>query len=209
MKKEIIYRVFSHLPELITPRLTLRKMLVTDTNDMFEYASRNDVTKYLTWYPHADRGFTREYLQYLGNRYAAGMFYDWAIVYDPDGKMIGTCGFTSFNCFSDSAEVGYVLNPDYWGKGIAHEALERVIEFGFSELHLHRIEAKFIQGNERSLRLMESVGMTFEGYMREAMMVKREHVTVGICSILASEWESARREKASEARPDESKTAIG
>lgn len=195
MKKEKIYRVFSHLPELITERLTLRRMMVIDTQDMYEYASHNDVTKYLTWYPHSDRNYTRDYLQYLGGRYAAGMFYDWAIVYEPDCKMVGTCGFTAFNCASDSAEVGYVLNPEYWGKGIAGEALERVLRFGFEELKLHRIEAKFIKGNERSRRLMERVGMSFEGYLREAMLVKGTYVTVGICSILASEWLEKQRKK--------------
>lgn len=188
MKKEKLYRVFSHLPELITDRLTLRRMLVSDCGDMFEYASRNDVTQYLTWNPHPDRTYTREYLEYLGNRYAAGMFYDWAIVYEPDCKMIGTCGFTSFNCSSDSAEVGYVLNPDYWGKGIATEALERVLRFAFEELKLHRVEAHFMQNNDRSRHVMEKVGMQFEGFLRESMLVKGNYVTVGICSILASEW---------------------
>jgi ribosomal-protein-alanine N-acetyltransferase len=193
VKKEKIYRVFSHLPELTTSRLTLRRMMVLDTDDMYEYAGRPDVTKYLTWLPHPDREYTREYLQYLGNRYAAGMFYDWAVIYEPDCKMVGTCGFTSFNCSSDSAEVGYVLNPDYWGKGIATEALSRVLEFGFEELGLHRIEAKFIEGNDRSRRVMEKVGMTFEGVMREAMLIKGGYRNIGICSILASEWKSRQQ----------------
>ena len=90
MKKEKIYRVFSHIPELTTKRLTLRRMMVIDASDVFEYACRHDVTKYVTWYPHPDRDYTRQYLQYLGNRYAAGMFYDWAIVYEPDCKMVGS-----------------------------------------------------------------------------------------------------------------------
>ncbi len=190
MKKEKIYRIFSHLPELTTQRLTLRRLMVLDTEDMYEYAGRPDVTKYLTWLPHPDRDYTREYLQYLGNRYAAGMFYDWAVVYEPDCKMVGTCGFTSFNCSSDSAEVGYVLNPAYWGKGIATEALLRVLQFGFEELGLHRIEAKFIEGNDRSRHVMEKVGMTFEGVMREGMLIKGAYRNIGICSILASEWQS-------------------
>ena len=196
MKKEKIYRVFSHLPELTTERLTLRRMMVADTSDMYEYASRPDVTKYLTWYPHPDREYTREYLQYLGNRYAAGMFYDWAVIYEPDCKMVGTCGFTSFHCASDSAEVGYVLNPEYWGKGIATEALMRVLRFAFEELKLHRVEARFIEENERSRHVMEKVGMTFEGVLREAMLVKGVYVNVGICSILRSEWlEQQKKEK--------------
>ena len=195
MKKEKIYRVFSHLPELTTERLTLRKMLVADTSDMYEYASRPDVTTYLTWQPHPDRDYTREYLQYLGGRYNAGMFYDWAVIYEPDCKMIGTCGFTSFKCSSDSAEVGYVLNPEYWGRGIAVEALERVLAFGFEDMGLHRIEARFMDGNDRSRRVMEKVGMTFEGTLREGMLVKGNYVSVGICSILESEWKEMHREK--------------
>lgn len=188
MKKETIYRVFSRLPELYSDRLTLRKLMVTDAKDMYEYASRNDVTRYLTWNPHPDRGYTREYLEYIGNRYIAGMFYDWAVVYEPEGKMVGTCGFTSFNCSNDSAEVGYVINPEYWGKGIATEALRCVLRFGFERLKLHRIEAKFMQENDRSRHVMEKVGMTFEGYHRESMLVKGNYVTVGVCAILASEW---------------------
>ncbi len=195
MRKEKIYRVFSHLPELTTERLTLRKMLVADTSDMYEYASREEVTRYLTWMPHSDRSYTREYLQYLGNRYSAGMFYDWAIVYEPDCKMIGTCGFTSFNCSHDSAEVGYVLNPEYWGKGIAPEAVTRVLEFGFEDLGLHRIEARFMEENDRSRRVMEKVGMTFEGIIREGMFVKGNYVNVGVCSVLASEWKEKHPKK--------------
>ncbi len=198
MKKEKIYRVFSHLPELTTPRLTLRRMLVSDTEDMYAYASRLDVTQYLTWYPHPDRDYTREYLQYLGNRYSAGMFYDWAIVYEPDCKMVGTCGFTSFNCTADSAEVGYVLNPEYWGKGIAQEALQRVLRFGFENLKLHRIEAKYIEENERSRRLMERVGMTFEGVIREGMLIKGNYVNVGVCAILDREWQAMEKDQHAE-----------
>ena len=193
MKKEKIYRVFSHMPELTTPRLTMRQMSIADCGDMYEYASRHDVTRYLTWYPHPDRDYTREYLQYLGNRYAAGMFYDWAIIFEPDCKMVGTCGFTSFNFTADSAEVGYVLNPTYWGKGIMQEALARVLQFGFETLGLNRIEAKYVEENLRSRHVMEKAGMTFEGVLREGMMIKGNYVNVGVCSILRSEWQNQQK----------------
>lgn len=190
MKKEKLYRVFSHLPELETPRLLLRGMRVSDAEDMFEYARRPEVTRFLTWNPHPDREYTREYLQYLGGRYAAGAFYDWAVIEKESGKMIGTCGFTSFNCSSDVGEVGYVLNPNYWGKGLATEALARVVRFGFEVLDLHRIEARFMRGNHRSRRVMERVGMVYEGMLREGMAVKGVYRDIGICSILRAEWQA-------------------
>lgn len=188
MKKETLFRTFSNMPTLQTARLTLRKLSPRDAFDLYDYAHRSDVTQYLTWNPHPDIAYSREYLEYLQGRYAGGMFYDWGIVYRT-GKLIGTCGFTSFNCTHDKAEVGYVLHPDYWGRGIATEALRKVIDYGFEKLNLHRIEAKFMKENERSLHVMEKVGMIFEGYQREAMLVKGRYVTVGTCAILRSEWE--------------------
>ena len=189
MKKDLIYRLFSHIPALETDRLTLRGMRVSDAPDMYEYARRPSVTEYLTWEPHASVEETRQYLTYVGQRYRTGDFYDWSVVDKESGHMIGTCGFTSFNCPADSAEIGYVLNPAYQGRGLGTEAVRRVLEFGFEELNLHRIEAHFIQGNDASRRLMERVGMTFEGFARESMKIKGKYRTIGTCAILRSEYE--------------------
>ena len=188
VKKDILYKLFSHIPTLETDRLILRGMRVSDTEDMFEYARRPSVTQYLTWNPHTDPAETREYLTYVGQRYRTGDFYDWAVVDRESGHMIGTCGFTSFNCPHDTAEIGYVLNPAYQGKGLATEAVRRVLDFGFGELGLHRIEAHFMEGNDASRRLMERVGMTFEGYARESMRIKGRFCTIGTCAILRYEY---------------------
>ena len=190
MKKDLLYRLFFHIPTLKTDRLTLRGMCVSDAPDMYEYACRPSVTEYLTWEPHASVEETRAYLTYVGQRYRTGDFYDWALISRDDGRMIGTCGFTSFNCPADSAEIGYVLNPAYQGQGLATEAVRRVMRFGFEELSLHRVEAHFMEGNHASRRLMERVGMTFEGFAREAMKIKGKYRTVGTCAILKNEfWE--------------------
>ena len=194
MKKEHICRIFSRIPELRTERLILRKMRVGDEEDMYAYARKSEVTRYLLWSPHPDIYYTRDYLHYLATRYAAGSFYDWAIVLKSSGRMIGTCGFTAFDCSHDAAEIGYVLNPDYRGQGIAPEAVRAVMAFGFDKLALHRIEARFIEGNEASLRVMEKVGMRFEGYRREAMLIKGVYRTIGYSSILRAEYEALVQE---------------
>ncbi|MBQ7319164.1 MAG: GNAT family N-acetyltransferase [Clostridia bacterium] len=188
MKKELICRLFSHMPELSTERLLLRRMRVTDAEDMHRYACRSEVTRYLLWSPHPDLSYTREYLQYLNTRYAAGTFYDWAVTLRSNGRMIGTCGFTTIDPPNECAEVGYVLAPEYWGQGIAAEAVRAVLAFGFERLLLHRIEARFIEGNEASLRVMQKVGMTFEGYRRESMLIKGVRRNIGYSSILCDEF---------------------
>ena len=193
MKQEVIHHVFAHMPELATPRLTLRRMRVTDDADMYDYACRPEVTRYLLWSPHPDRVYTREYLKYIATRYAAGAFYDWALVSKRSGRMIGTCGFTAIDAQNECAEIGYVLSPDAWGQGLAVEAVEAVLAFGFERLLLQRIEARFIRGNDASLRVMQKVGMTFEGYHRQSMLIKGVRRDIGYSAILADEYRESRR----------------
>ena len=189
MKKETVFKIFSNIPTLYTERLSLRAMHPIDAEDMFDYAKRPEVTKYLLWREHESISFTRDYLIYVGRRYALGDFYDWAIIDRESRKMIGTCGFTKIDTANNSAEIGYVLNPDFHRRGFGSEAVKRILKFGFEELKLNRIEARFMQGNEASLALMRSVGMTFEGYMRDLVLAKGSYRTVGVSSILRSEYE--------------------
>jgi ribosomal-protein-alanine N-acetyltransferase len=155
---------------------------------MYEYACRDDVTEFLLWSPHESVGYTREYLAYIETRYPKGEFYDWAITLADSGKMIGTVGFTKIHTAHNAAEIGYVLNPEYHHLGLGFEAASRIVDFGFEELSLNRIEARFMQGNAASLHVMEKLGMTLEGYARDGMLVKGSYRTIGTCSILRNEW---------------------
>jgi ribosomal-protein-alanine N-acetyltransferase len=157
-------------------------MHIIDAEDMYDYAKREEVTKYLLWSVHPSITYTRDYLRYIEGRYALGDFYDWAIIECESRRMIGTCGFTRINTEYNSGEIGYVLNPDFWGKGYACEAARCVMDFGFEALGLHRIEARFMKGNEASQRVMEKLGMKFEGYHVDEIYVKGEYKTVGVCA---------------------------
>ena len=184
--------VFSNIPTLETERLILRGLAVSDCFDMYEYSRKPEVTEFLSWYPHEDLEYTKEYLKNLKSHYALGTFYDWAVVLKEENKMIGTCGFTNIYSQHDSAEIGYVLNPKYRGRGIAPEAALKVVDFGFNVLGLNRIEAKYIVGNSASKRVMEKLGMKFEGVARSSMLIKSRYVDIGVCSILHNEFENQK-----------------
>ena len=184
MKRETLYKIFSDPPTLSTERLTLRAIRESDFLDMFEYARLPSVTRYLLWREHPSESFTRSYLRYVENRYAIGDFYDWAVVERESGKMIGTCGFTSIDIANNSCEIGYVLNPDFCGKGYATEAAREVLRFAKEVLDLHRAEARFMKGNDASVKVMERLGMSFEGYSIDSMFVKGSYRTIGTYAVI-------------------------
>lgn len=180
--------IFKNPPELKTERLTLRKMLPSDAEDMYEYASNPIVPRYLLWKVHPSVKFSLSYLKFIKTQYAAGNFFDWALTLADGGKMIGTCGFTLIDGENHAGEIGYVLNPAYWGKGIAAEAIKRVMSFGFGELRLNRIYARIMDGNAQSEKVAEKCGMRHEGTLRSSMFVKGEFKTIKIYAVLRDEF---------------------
>lgn len=181
-------RLFDHSPKIETQRLILRYMRYTDAKDMYEYACDPAVTKYLLWAPHDDIDYTRRYLKQVQSLYREGEFHDFGIELKENGKFIGTCGFANLDMPNFKGEIGYVLNPAYWGRGIAAEAADAVMAMGFEKMGLLRIEARYMVDNHSSRRVMEKCGMTFEGVMRQSLFVKDGLCDIGLCSILKNEY---------------------
>lgn len=188
MKHYSLLKIFSHMPKLDTPRLILRGIKRTDLEDIYEYSSNPLTSQYLMWSPHRSIEYTKEFIELILLKYKSGEYNDWAIVDKFSKKMIGTCGFTRIDIDNSLVEIGYVINPDFWGKGIATEALKRVIQFSFEEMDINRVECKFMFGNEASLAVMKKAGMKLEGYYRDALFVKGKFHTIGIASILRREY---------------------
>ncbi len=185
---EDMLSVFIKMPTLETPRLLLRKIAVSDYQDMYDYSRRPETSRYLLWSPHHSPRFTKKYVSYLQGQYRNENFYDFALVEKTSGKMIGTCGFTSFDLENNSAELGYVLHPDFWGKGLAKEAILRLMSFGFVELRLHRIIAKIMAQNTASKRVAEKCGMRHEATHIDGMRIKGNYETIDVYAILAKEF---------------------
>ena len=157
-----IRSIFRSPPVLLTERLVLRPLRLSDANDMYEYSCDCEVTKYLTWEPHKNIDFTKKQIKNILDAYRNGKYYDWALELRCNGKMIGTCGFTSFDYYEDSCEIGYVLNPRYHGYALAAEAASLVIGFAFETLGASSVWARCMTGNSASRRVMEKCGLSFE-----------------------------------------------
>ena len=184
MTQQELHRIFTAPPTLTTERLVLRKIGISDAEDMYAYSKNSEVTRYLLWEAHPDPIYTEQYIRYLQERYAAGDYYDFAIECKETGKMIGTVGFTSFDLPNRSAEVGYVVSPAYQGKGYATEALQRLLSFGCCVCGLVRISAGCMKEKIASLRVMEKCGMKREGLLRSAVYAKGKMNDVFLSAIV-------------------------
>ncbi len=151
-------------------RVVLRKLTVADAGDMYEYAKRKDVTRYLLWEPHQSVDATKRYLKYLQKQYAKGRCFDFAVTLD--GKMIGTVGFAGTDAENSAAEIGYVINPLYQNNGYATEALGLIKDLAFGRLGIHRVFCRILEGNEPSRRVCEKNGMCEEAFFRSALFIK-------------------------------------
>ncbi|GHI00674.1 GNAT family N-acetyltransferase [Neobacillus kokaensis] len=183
-----IEQINSNLPTLETERLILRKITLGDVDDLYEYCSNEEVSKYVTWDKHKWPSDTKKFVNFVLQQYENKKVAPWGIEYKETGKLLGTIDFVWWRPEHNSAEIGYCLAKDYWGRGITSEAAKELIKFGFEKMDLIRIQARCFTENIGSQRVMEKAGMSFEGINRKAMFIKGKHRDLKIYSILKEEF---------------------
>ena len=169
---------FFDMKDLETKRLILRKITKRDAHDMYEYSKNPLTSRYLTWSAHESLTYTKKYINFLIKKYKAGEYFDWAIEEKESGKFIGTCGFPVFDTENSKAEIGYVLNPSFWGRGYATEVVKAVVDYSFSALKLHRLEARCMKENTASENVLKKCGFTLEGVFEDELFIKDEYRTI-------------------------------
>ena len=184
---------YTYMPDLQTPRLVLRKLTMRDAPDIFHYSKDPEVARHVLWDAHRSIGDSRAYLRYMLRRYRGHEPASWGIEHLDSGRIIGTIGFMWIQEDNNAAEVGYSLAREYWNHGIMTEALRAVIQFGFDEMGLHRIEAQHETTNPASGAVMRKCGMQKEGTLRSRLYNKGKYVDVDLYAILRKDYLSKTR----------------
>lgn len=159
---------FTPFPELKTGRLLLRKLEITDANEMFFLRSNEDVLRYIGREPTKTIAEAEEFINKINKSVDENESILWsiALLNDPS-TIIGTICFWNFKKEHYRGEIGYILHPGHWRKGIMKEAINAVVDYGFSILGLHSIEALLNPENIGSSSVLESTGFTKEGHIKE------------------------------------------
>ena len=178
-----------------TNRLVLRKIVLDDALAIFEILSDKRVvssTAGLEQYTSTDQA--KELVNEIVHNYQSG--YDpliFAIIDKSSDNLIGCVGFFGYNALFSRAELGYFLSPHSWGKGFVTEAAQALVNFGFTNMHLNRIEATVFPENSASIRVLEKIGMQCEGLMRQHVMRDGKFRDRKLYAILRDEWQGYQR----------------
>lgn len=154
--------------ELKTERLLLRKLKESDWEMVSYLRSDPEVNKFVKRSAAETKEKALEFIHKSNNQIDDGSIYQWCIALPKNQKMIGSICLWNLSEDRKTAEVGYDLATEYHDKGIMHEALNEVLDFGFNMLKLDKIEAYTQQNNESSKKLLEKNGFVFvEGKVDE------------------------------------------
>lgn len=139
------------------------KLIKPDTkylNDFFSYASKPNVGPLAGWKPHQNVSVTKYTLEEMIKSKNT-----WFIIWLENDKMIGTIDLTpdetSFIFKPTVYELGYSLDDEYWGKGIAVEACNLLLDYAFNDLRIKEVTARHSEQNNRSKRVLEKLGFEF------------------------------------------------
>jgi [ribosomal protein S5]-alanine N-acetyltransferase len=177
---------------LETERLILRELQESDFAAVHSYASDPEVVRYTEFGPNVEQD-TRGYLQMAVEQQNARprTVYNLGIVLKANEKLIGSCAINVSEPRHRQAYIGYILTRDCWNHGYMTEAAGAMLSFGLQQLTLHRIYATCDPDNIASYRVMEKVGMTREGYLRESKFVRGKWRNSLQYSILESDTNAA------------------
>jgi len=155
---------------LETDRLIIRKFCSDDWYDLYECLSQETVVKYEPYNVFSQEECVQEAI----NRSQNDAFF--AVCLKENNKLIGNVYFQQQQPKEFLAwEIGYVFNPEYYGKGYATEACKRVLKYGFEQLGAHRVIGKCNPENTSSYRLLERLSMIREGHFRKPAFFRKSN----------------------------------
>ncbi len=175
---------------LETERLILRRFVSEDAAAMYRnWASDDEVTKYLTWPTHPNIDVSKFVTEDWVNSYSDEKYYQWAIVLKENGdEPIGSISAVHMNEDIAMVHVGYCIGRAWWHQGITSEAMKAVMDFFFKEVGANRIEARHDPRNPNSGKVMEKCGMKYEGTMRCSDRNNQRICDACYYALLRSEW---------------------
>jgi RimJ/RimL family protein N-acetyltransferase len=157
--------LFTPFPTLSTPHLILRALRPSDRDDLYAYASDPEIDRFTPWRHYQSLAEARADLDEFLAEYERDGLGAWGIEHSADHRLIGIATFSPPHPHHRRVELGYTIARTYWGQGYATEAAQALVRFGLDHMQLVRIEAVCLPENIASARVLQKIGMQYEGLL--------------------------------------------
>ena len=175
---------FSPFPNLETERLLLRRVDSNDIKEIFALRSNPETMKYIPRPLVKTDEDALEHIVMIDSKIDSNEGINWAITLKGNPKLIGVIGHYRIKPENYRAELGYMLLPEYHGKGIVSEAVKEAIKYGFQVMKLHSLEAIIDPDNHASAKVLEKNGFVKEAHLKENEFYEGRFLDTIIYSIL-------------------------
>ena len=170
-------------------RLILRPIKAEDAEALFGYRSNAVVNQFQGWIPET----IADVRDFIRNKVSVELdqpdtWFQLAIIKKDNGELIGDIGIHFLESDSLQVEIGFTLDCNQHGKGFATEALTEILKFLFLKLNKHRVIASIDPRNEKSIKVVERLGMRKEAHFRKSLLINNEWVDDLVYAILKEEW---------------------
>jgi ribosomal-protein-alanine N-acetyltransferase len=169
----------SNFPIIESVRLRFIELSDNYIEQIFEYASDKEVTKYVSWKRHRTIADTLDFLNWSYEQRNNPNYYNFGLVIKESNEFIGTIGISNYLPDVKSVDFGYVLNKKYWGKGLATEAVKTLCEFGFNLDEIDSMQAYVFEENKPSCRVLKKCGFSNCGTSKyQTLSFPEERITL-------------------------------
>lgn len=175
---------FLPYPILTTDRLLLRRIDLNDAKDLFVLRSDERMMKYLDRPRAQTIADAEKLIQIFEDLLIKNEGINWGITLKDSSRLLGTICFWKLQLENERSEIGYMLHADFHRKGIMQEAMIAVLNYGFTELKLHSVEANVNPENTASIKLLEKNNFVREAYYRGNYFYAGKFLDSAIYSLL-------------------------
>ena len=175
-----------------TERLFLKKYDMTMVEDVYRVINHKEIADTMITIPYPfPKQAAERWVDYLMNSFANKTSYEFAVYIKPN-IYIGNVGLMNISPKHMTAELGYFIDPNYWGKGYATEACAKIIELAFEQLALNRIYAKTLTSNTSSIKVLDKNGFSFEGMFKNEFRKEDVYYDINHYALLKLEYEQMK-----------------
>lgn len=179
------------LPVLTGSMVTLRELELSDAPALHASLTTEEVTRFISPPPTTVEGFER-FIAWTHRQRLAGQYVCFAVVPRNSDTAVGLFQIRSLERDFGTAEWGFALASEFWGTGVFVDGAKLAIDFAFTAIGSHRLEARAATANGRGNGALRKLGATREGILRKSFLRNGEYLDQSLWTILADEWREAK-----------------